>query len=201
MATVPLETVDGFLKAMLVLSRTADYVLETKSVKEAVKEPLSSSKVQILRLLGQRGSQTSTQIARYLGVTKPAVSQIIDSLVTRKMVARKPAKHDRREIGLTLTESGKRSMTAIRRQQRQAIRGALRSAGSGAVRQWIKAAEQMAAAMATADKAYEQFCGQCDAHEDSSCVLCDDGKTNCLFRAHETKLLARRERAKERASA
>lgn len=199
MATLPLETIDGFVKAVLVLARSAEYVLETRSVKEAVKEPLSSSKVQILRLLNQRGSQTSTQIARYLGVTKPAVSQIIDSMVKRKLVARKPAKHDRREIGLTLSEQGKRLTTAIRRQQRQAIRVALRGMGAGSVRQWIKAAEQMASTMASFDKAYEEFCAQCSGHDDDCCVV-GNGNADCVFLQHDAKLVARRDRAKLRAA-
>lgn len=175
MATLPLETIDGFIDAVLVLARRVEHVLESQPVQEAVKEPLSSSKMRIMRLLSQRGSQTSTQIARYLDVTKPAVSQIIDSMTNRKLVARKPAKHDRREIGLTLTEQGKRLVTAVQRQQRQAIRTALRGTGAGSVRQWIKTTEQVAATMAAADKAY------------------------CLFLEHEAKLLARRERAKARA--
>ena len=199
MATLPLETIDGFVKAALVLARSAEYVLVTRAVAEAVKEPLSSSKVQIMRLLSQRGAQTSTQIARYLGVTKPAVSQIIDAMVTRKLVSRKPGKRDRREIGLTLSEQGKRVMTAIRRQQRQAVRAALRGTGAGSVRQWIKAAEQMAAAMTSADNAHEQFCAQCSGHEDASCVL-GSGNTDCVFLDHEAKLLARHERAKSRAA-
>lgn len=198
MATLPLETVDGFVKAVLVLARTADHVLETQSVKNAVKEPLSASKVQIMRLLSQRGSQTSTQLARYLGVTKPAVSQIVDSMVNRKLVTRKPAKHDRREIGLTLSEQGKRMMTAIRQKQRQAVKSALRGTGANSVRQWTKMAEQMATTLASGDKAYEQFCGQCNAHDDAACVL-TNGKADCVFQTHEAKLVARREKAKARA--
>ena len=101
------KSIDGLLKAMLVFSRTVDHSLETNSVKRAVGVALSSSKVQILRLLGHRGGQTASQLARYLGVSKPAVSQIVDSMVRAKLVTRKPATADRREVHLHLTKKGR----------------------------------------------------------------------------------------------
>jgi len=197
-ATMAVGTVDGFVKALLVLARTADQVLETQSVHKAVKEPLSSSKVQILRLLSRQDSQTATQLAQYLGVTKPAVSQIIDAMVRRKLVVRKPGKQDRREVALTLTDQGKRSMAAIQRQQRQAVRTALRNVTAGNVKQWTRTVEQIAATVAGADKAYERFCAQCGAHHDDHCVI-TEGKIDCLLTMHEAKLLNRRRRAKSRA--
>ena len=195
MATLPLETIDGFIKAVSVLARSADHVLETRSVKGAVKEsPFRVQSSDYATSQSQRGSQTSTQIARYLGVTKPAVSQIVDAMVNRKLIARKPAKHDRREIGLVLTESGKRMMTAVRKHQRQTVRVALRGTGANTIKQWIKTSELIAATVASADKAYEEFCAQCGAHENGTCII-PGGKSNCVFLDHEAKLLARRARA------
>ena len=89
------SSVDQMAKAMLVLARTIDYVLESRAVEVATDKPLSNSKVQVLRLLAQRAGQTSSQVARYLGVSKPAVSQIIDAMVRSKLVTRKTSRDDR----------------------------------------------------------------------------------------------------------
>jgi len=175
-----LDTIDNLLKAMLVFSRTVDNVLESRAVEGAVGQPLSSSKVQILRLLGQRGGQTASRVARYLGVSNPAVSQIIDSMVADKLVIRETGLHDRREVNLRLTERGRQFFHAMRRQQRHLLRNAIRSASSPAVDRWIKTLLDAAGSMAQADQAFERFCLQCGAHADGTCVLVG-GDAECVF--------------------
>jgi len=174
------KDVDGLVKSMLVFSRTVDYVLETRAVREVSPKPLSGSKVQILRLLSQRGKQTSTQLARFLGVSKPAVSQIVEAMVHAKLLVRKAASQDRREVLLELTKTGKDQIKAIRRVQRQVVRNMVRNSVGKNSPAWSEMLIDMAAALAKADKAYEEFCLQCGAHEDGSCVL-TGGDSECLF--------------------
>ncbi|MHC4067107.1 MAG: MarR family winged helix-turn-helix transcriptional regulator [Planctomycetota bacterium] len=94
---IDVKTIDGLIKSLLVLARTVNHVLETRAVESAVGEQLSPSKVQILRLLGERGRQNSSRVAYFLGVSKPAVSQIIDAMSRDGLVSRETALHDRRE--------------------------------------------------------------------------------------------------------
>lgn len=188
--TVPVKTVDSLLKNLLILSRTVDLALERGVVRATVTERFSTSKVQILRLLGNRGSRTSTQIARFLGVSKPAVTQLIDSMVRHKLVVRRTAKHDRREVDLRLTEKGKTRFQAVRQQQRQLLSNAVKQAAGPNAKKWAKTLEDIAVALAQAGKTSEYFCLQCVAHADESCVLSDDD-AECVF--------TRREKLSERA--
>lgn len=182
-ATVSAEQADGLLKALFVLSRTVDHVLETRAVEAAIHEPLSASKVQVLRLIGQRGSQTSSQVARFLGVTKPAVSQIVDALVRSKLVVRRPAKHDRREVGLELTKQGRTQFQAIRTEQRHMARAAVKLAEGSKAAKWTELIQDVAGALARADRTFAEFCLQCGGHADGSCVLVG-GDATCLFMQH-----------------
>ena len=50
-----------------------------------------------------------------LGVTKQAVSQVVDTLVSRGYVVRSPDQDDRRRISLALTERGQAAVAAVRR--------------------------------------------------------------------------------------
>ncbi len=183
--TLDLKSVDNLLKAMLVFSRTVENVLETRSVETAVGRPLSASKVQILRFLGMRGGQTASQVARYLSVTNPAVSQIIDSMVRDKLVSRQTGRHDRREVDLQLTERGRQFFHAVRRQQRHLIRNALRAGDNSSVDRWIKTLQAAATGVAQADRAFEDFCAQCGAHADGTCVLVG-GDAQCAFLQQRT---------------
>ncbi|MFH0983022.1 MAG: MarR family transcriptional regulator [Planctomycetota bacterium] len=178
--TPAVKAVDGLLKALLILSRTVEHALETEAVQAAVHEPFSGSKVQILRLLGTRASQTSSQIARFLGVSKPAVTQLVDSMVRRKLVVRKTAKHDRREVDLFLTHKGQQLFQAVRREQRHVVRTAIREGGGTGAQHWIETLGKVTDALAQGSSAFEDFCLQCGAHTDGTCVL-GGGDAECLF--------------------
>lgn len=183
--TLPLHTVDGLIKAMLVLSRTVSHILETRAVETGVHERFSASKVQILRLLGQRGGQTSTQVARFLGVTKPAVTQIIDTMARDRLVVRRPARNDRREVRLELTKKGNQMFQIVRRQQRHYVRTALRQLHGLDPERWAGVASEMSAALAGADSCFKHYCLQCGAHADSTCVL-TGGEAECAYLQHST---------------
>ncbi len=184
-SALSVQDVDRFLKSLLVVSRTVEHLLETQAVKRATKLPLSSSKVHVLRLLGQRRSQTATQVARFLGVTKPAVTQLIDSMVRSKLVSRQTAKHDRREVGLMLTAGGRRQFLAVQQQQRHLLRNAARHTRGGKVDKWTTTLWEIGQAIAKADRSFELFCMQCGAYEDGTCVL-TGGDAECLFLSYKT---------------
>ena len=153
--TISVTRVDELLKNLLVLSRTVDHALEKEAVKAVMSDSFSPSKVRILRLLGLRASQTSSQIARFLGVSKPAVTQLIDSMVQRKLVTRRTAKHDRREVDLRLTEKGKSAYQAVRREQRRLVRNTIGSVTGVDAERWISTLGEIAEALGRAGDAPE----------------------------------------------
>lgn len=194
------SSVDQMAKAMLVLGRTIDYVLESRAVEVATDRPLSTSKVQVLRLLAQRAGQTSSQVARYLGVSKPAVSQIIDAMVRSKLVIRKTSSEDRREVNLSLTDKGKNINKLVRQQQRHYIRTAMRDLNGTVVNRWINTLGDVAVALGKADQAFQDHCMQCGGHEDGTCVLVG-GDAKCHFLAYQprtAKAAAKKKVAKKR---
>jgi DNA-binding MarR family transcriptional regulator len=176
----PLEKIDNILKGLLVLSRSVEHVLESHVVDKAINLSLSSSKVEVLRLLGQRGKRTSTQVARFLGVSKPAVTQIVDAMVRDKLVVRKAASQDRREVHLTLTRRGRETMQSIRRAQRQCLRTLASKSSQAELGRWTKVLEELAVKLVAADKTFSDFCAQCSSLGDGTCVL-TGGKGECLL--------------------
>ena len=186
MATRPsisVSEIDELIKAVLILTRTVDQVVAVRAVESALDEPLSASKVELLRLLHYRGEQTLGRIARYLGVSKPAVTQIADSMVREKLINRTTAKADRRASYVKLTTKGKTMFRAIHSQQRHLIRNALRNSGKGKAEKWLKTLRDMTVSLAQADRAFNRYCLQCGAHADGSCVLVG-GDAQCLFLEH-----------------
>ncbi len=177
------KSADELLGSLLVLARSINHVLEKRTVQESTRLPLSVSKVQLLRLLEQGGEQNSTQIARYLCVSKPAVTQMLDALVRAKLVVRKTQVRDRREVGLNLTADGKKTIRDIRRKQKQFARSAVREFADRDVQQMIAMMKRTAAGLVSADRSFDDFCLQCTAHGDGVCILAV-GKAGCPFTQH-----------------
>ena len=178
------KDMDRLLKALLVISRTTQQILENRAVESAIDQSLSSSKVQILRLLGTRGAQMASQVARFLGVSKPAVTQIIDTMVKGRLVSRRIAKTSRREVTLTLTAKGTKQFRDIQQRQRHLLRMASRSAPRAGVQAWVETLWAISESLTQADRSFQHVCLQCGAHEDGRCVL-KGGGMDCLFLLQE----------------
>lgn len=68
-----------------------------------------------LALLGRRAGVSLSEAADHIGVSLPAMSHLIDGLVSRRLVLRRPSAVDRRRVTLRLTAAGHSALTAVRR--------------------------------------------------------------------------------------
>lgn len=67
----------------------------------------------VLGGMGNRGA-TASDLVRQLGVTKQAASQLVDTLVLRGYLERRPDPDDRRRLTIELTERGRAAAAAVR---------------------------------------------------------------------------------------
>jgi long-chain acyl-CoA synthetase len=72
---------------------------------------LSLPQYRVLTLLAD-GSTASSVLARQLAVSPPSVTAVVDGLVGRGLVERRPDPEDRRRLTLLLTRDGKRILAA-----------------------------------------------------------------------------------------
>lgn len=180
------DTTDGLLKAMFVFARAVDQVLDVRAI-AATGESLSQTKVQILRLLGRRGPQTSTRVATFLGVSKPAVTQIVDAMVGSNLLARAKTTRDRREINLKLTAKGNRIFESVCRHQQRSLRTALRGISQRRLAEWAAVLQDVTTTLVGTDGASHAFCLQCAGHADDTCILTGD-ETQCPYLMHAAQV-------------
>jgi len=179
-ARISSADVDSLLKALLVLTRTADHVLGERAIARGGGGVLSPSKVLILRFLQFQGPQTLSAVAHMLGVTKPAVTQIVDVMERETLLTRSKGGRDRREVALRPTPRGRRVVHAIEQVQRELVRTAIRESPLRESKRCTTLFNETASALAQAGAVLESFCAQCGAHRDGRCVL-DGGESCCLF--------------------
>lgn len=70
------------------------------------KDLLYRSEVHTIDAIGKNNKINVTQLAQYLGITKGAVSQMIDKLIKKDMVNKKMVSETENEVSLELTEKG-----------------------------------------------------------------------------------------------
>jgi long-chain acyl-CoA synthetase len=68
---------------------------------------LTLSQYRVLGLL-REGTEAASALAEKLAVSRPSITGVIDGLVARGLVERRPDGGDRRRIGLELTAEGRR---------------------------------------------------------------------------------------------
>lgn len=56
-----------------------------------------------------------SDVADHIGLTLPTLSKMVDGLVTRNLVSRKPCPEDRRRIELTITSRGRVQLESARK--------------------------------------------------------------------------------------
>ncbi|RCX22698.1 DNA-binding MarR family transcriptional regulator [Fontibacillus phaseoli] len=73
---------------------------------------LTPSEIHMIDAIGEDGGVLMKELAARLGITKGAVTQIVDRLEAKAFVKRSPHPHISRGILVTLTESGKEAYRA-----------------------------------------------------------------------------------------
>jgi DNA-binding MarR family transcriptional regulator len=79
---------------------------EKKPKYYGTKDLLYRSEVHTIEAIGKNRNINVTDLASYLGITKGAVSQMVDKLIKKGMVNKKVLSHTENEVALELTEKG-----------------------------------------------------------------------------------------------
>src|SRR3977135_4405725 len=99
-----------------ILSRFAETIFEAMTAqhhKQATEMGLPAAQVQALRMLG-RGPLCTSELAAELGGSAPAITQLTNRLVHKRLIERRAVDGDRRAVRLALTDKGHRAVAAFR---------------------------------------------------------------------------------------
>jgi MarR family 2-MHQ and catechol resistance regulon transcriptional repressor len=88
---------------------------------------LSHSQVGMLFMILHRKDSNVKQIAEHLGVTKSAITQLLEPLVTKGFIERQNDPDDRRIVRFSLSDKGKKTLKEIHKQKFSGIRSGLDS--------------------------------------------------------------------------
>ncbi|HET9722118.1 MAG TPA: MarR family transcriptional regulator [Candidatus Saccharimonadales bacterium] len=105
---------------------------------------LSRAQLSMLYLLAYHSDVSVKQISEYLGVTKSAVTQLLEPLVEKKFVSRRTDQDDRRIARLSLTPKGHEILKLMAKYKFVGLRAALESLNTKELEQLHKLHKKMA---------------------------------------------------------
>jgi DNA-binding MarR family transcriptional regulator len=106
---------------------------------------LSVPQFRVLVYLNRHAGASPSDIAEYMGLTRPTMSKMIDSLVARQLVSRRLDPEDRRRVSLAPTALGRKAMHAAYRATEARLAERLAALPAGQRRTIFKAMEVLAA--------------------------------------------------------
>ena len=121
MSGVPIEQVQE------VLSSFADVMFQimVESHQKYLSElDLTLVQAQVIRLL-YTGQLSTGELAARLGISAPAVTQLTDRLIKKRLIERRSVPADRRSVIVILTPKGKRAVDRFRETRGDAVRALL----------------------------------------------------------------------------
>jgi DNA-binding MarR family transcriptional regulator len=94
-------------------------------MRSQTKPELSVPQFRALSYLNRRAGASLSAVADHIGLTRPAMSVLIDGLVNRKLVTRQTDPDDRRRVTLAVTKRGHGLYTAARQHTQARLAGRL----------------------------------------------------------------------------
>jgi DNA-binding MarR family transcriptional regulator len=110
---------------------------------------LSHAQVGMLFMILHHSDANVKQISEYLGITKSAVTQLMEPLVNKGYVSRQNDARDRRIVRLNLTASGKKTLKEIGKAKFAGMRSALANLSDKDLEQLAKLHQKASGNIAT----------------------------------------------------
>lgn len=86
-----------------------------KEMRSRRSRDLTVPQFRTLLFIDKHPETSLSDVADHIGLTLPTLSKMVDGLVARNLVVRKPSPEDRRRIKLTITASGQVQLEAARK--------------------------------------------------------------------------------------
>ena len=134
----PDSMVDAVLSASRVLVAVA-----ARSLADAG-EDVTLTQYRSLVVLASRGPKTVAELADLVAVTPPTASRLCDRLVKKGLIRRRAGRHDRRQVYIALTETGRELIDAVTVRRRREIADLLAAIPLETQRSVVTAVTQLA---------------------------------------------------------
>ena len=133
---------DSMVDAVLSASRVL-VAIAARSLADAG-EDVTLTQYRSLVVLASRGPQTVAELADLVAVTPPTASRLCERLVKKGLIRRRAGRHDRRQVHIALTQTGRDLVDAVTVRRRREIADLLAAIPPETQRSVVAALTQLA---------------------------------------------------------
>jgi DNA-binding MarR family transcriptional regulator len=133
---------DTMVDAVLTASRVL-VAIAARSLADAGEE-VTLTQYRSLVVLASRGPQSVAALAEALAVTPPTASRLLERLVRKGLVRRRADRHDRRQVRVALTETGRGLIDTVTQRRRDELADLLANISPDAQRSVVAALHELA---------------------------------------------------------
>jgi DNA-binding MarR family transcriptional regulator len=137
------NTNDNLAERIDLLFRSVHAHLVAIQARQRACAELSMARMRVLWILNQHKATSPGEVARFLGVSGPTATGLVDQLVRAGYVRRERSPLDRRQVILTLRPTAQRVMDAFARRRRERFEKLLKMVDEADARRLIAALETM----------------------------------------------------------
>ena len=176
-----------FLGSARIFVKAVDEVLEEKLLIQVTGHQLTPSLMKVLELVAFTDVGTLSELAAFLGISTPAASKAVDKLVRRNLLERVGGGTDRRSIRVTLTEEGRRVLTAYNFARTSRLVDLFSKFPAEELKRASALLDQVSAAVAGQTGKAEDLCLQCGIHFRDTCLVRQLLHTNCSYQEQRAR--------------
>jgi DNA-binding MarR family transcriptional regulator len=182
------ELTRDFLSSARVFAKAVRDVCEAAVLREVVGDKLSVSQLKLLYLVAQTDSVAIGDAATFLGVSSPAASKTVESLVRRRLLRRSDFRGDRRRGLLSLTETSRRLLDAYETARNQKAAEVFGQFSSVELLHTARLLDRLAAGIASQGENRDAICLQCEIYFREDCRFGKYGARDCrcFYRLHKS---------------
>jgi DNA-binding MarR family transcriptional regulator len=181
----------GFIKEFLgstrIFAKAIDDVLEQRLLAQVAGRQLTPSQMKVLELVAFTDVQTVSELAAFLGISTPAASKTVEKLVQRKFLNRCGGESDRRSVRVSLTEDGRRMLTAYDFVRTERLKELFSEFPAEELKRVAALLDQISAAVVRQTAHAEDLCLQCGIHYREKCLVRQLLRTNCSYQEQKQR--------------
>lgn len=180
-----IKELDDFLGSAQVFSSAVSDIIEAGLLGEVSEGQLTVSQLKLLKLVSRADSHTLGDVAAFLGVSNAAASKAVDRLVRRNLLLRTEDERDRRAMNLSVSESGRRLLSAYDAVKHQTLTSVFARFPREELRRISETLDRLSADVLDHSAQTDERCLKCGIYFRQRCLVRQIMKRNCFYKRHK----------------
>jgi DNA-binding MarR family transcriptional regulator len=180
------KAISDFLGSSQIFITALSEAVDARLLREIAGNGLTLSQLKLLRLISMAKDHSLGGLASFLGISAAAASKAVDRLAQRMYLRRAEGEPDRRFIHLSLTELGRRTLTAFDAARKQRVEEIFADLPDEELHRAAELLQQLSARIMASGVNEEEICLKCGMYFPERCPIEERVGRSCSYLRHKS---------------